>query len=182
MDFLKFLSGSKEKGICDHTGQKLQRGLLPQSELKVGLPGVGTAVSFKRNQPDYQYYCPACRKDLPLSNNSRWESLFNSYRPSVPLRSKPAPSRQKVTPSGTDTSRSGKTSSGYKREPIGSKLRYDILTRDGNRCVKCGAKPDDRTTLHVDHKRPVSLGGTNDPSNLQTLCDKCNLGKGARNG
>jgi 5-methylcytosine-specific restriction endonuclease McrA len=31
--------------------------------------------------------------------------------------------------------------------------------------------------LHVDHIKPRSLGGTNDPDNLQTLCRKCNIGK-----
>ncbi|MGL4943487.1 MAG: HNH endonuclease [Thermoguttaceae bacterium] len=31
--------------------------------------------------------------------------------------------------------------------------------------------------MHVDHIVPRSKGGTNDDDNLQTLCQKCNLGK-----
>jgi hypothetical protein len=31
--------------------------------------------------------------------------------------------------------------------------------------------------LHIDHVRPVSLGGSDDPSNLQLLCARCNLSK-----
>lgn len=34
--------------------------------------------------------------------------------------------------------------------------------------------------LHVDHIRPVSRGGTNDPDNLRLLCPRCNLSRGNR--
>ena len=32
-------------------------------------------------------------------------------------------------------------------------------------------------TLHCDHILPVTQGGTDELSNLQTLCDDCNLAK-----
>lgn len=56
-------------------------------------------------------------------------------------------------------------------------LRYDILKRDGFRCVLCGATARDGVELHVDHIIPVSKGGKTVMSNLRTLCDRCNLGK-----
>lgn len=177
MDLFKFLGNASDANACDHTRQKLQRRLLPKPELKLGLPGVGTAISIKRKQPDYIYHCPACGKDLSLNDNSRWETLYSSYKAPAPQKiSKPG---QRIKSYGSTGKRT--TTSGYKREPIGSKLRYDILTRDKNRCVKCGAKGGENE-LHIDHKKPVSMGGTNDPSNLQTLCSRCNLGKGARIG
>ena len=43
--------------------------------------------------------------------------------------------------------------------------------------MECGASKDDGATLHVDHKVPVSKGGTDELSNLQTLCSDCNLNK-----
>ena len=63
------------------------------------------------------------------------------------------------------------------REKMTLSLRYDILRRDGFRCVLCGATADDGVKLHVDHIIPVSKGGKTVPSNLRTLCDRCNFGK-----
>lgn len=64
------------------------------------------------------------------------------------------------------------------RRQIGLKRRFEILRRDDFRCRTCGASADDGTTLHVDHIHPVAKGGSNDPDNLWTLCQECNLGKG----
>ena len=59
------------------------------------------------------------------------------------------------------------------------KLRYEVLKRDGFKCVLCGATQADGVKLHVDHIFPVSKGGKTVMSNLRTLCERCNLGKGA---
>ena len=63
-----------------------------------------------------------------------------------------------------------------KRKPIPRKLRHFVFNRDGYKCKECGAT-NEETTLHIDHIKPVAKGGTNDPSNLQILCEKCNLAK-----
>lgn len=61
------------------------------------------------------------------------------------------------------------------------RLRYQVLVRDGFRCVLCGASP--ATTLgcelHVDHIVPYSKGGRTVFENLRALCSACNLGKRA---
>lgn len=57
-------------------------------------------------------------------------------------------------------------------------MRYDVLRRDDFRCVKCGRGREDGVKLHVDHIKPVSRGGKSVMSNLQTLCEDCNCGKG----
>jgi 5-methylcytosine-specific restriction endonuclease McrA len=62
--------------------------------------------------------------------------------------------------------------------PISARLRFRILVRDRFRCVYCGAKASDPgVELHVDHVKPRSQGGTNEPSNLATSCRPCNEGK-----
>ena len=57
-------------------------------------------------------------------------------------------------------------------------MRYDILRRDGFKCVRCGRGSADGVKLHVDHIVPVSRGGKSTMDNLQTLCEDCNCGKG----
>ncbi len=68
----------------------------------------------------------------------------------------------------------------YERQLMTDSLRYDIMKRDGFRCVLCGARQADGVRLEVDHIKPVSKGGKTVPSNLRTLCDRCNRGKAAK--
>lgn len=59
-------------------------------------------------------------------------------------------------------------------------LRFEILKRDGFRCVYCGAAPADGVCLEVDHIKPKCDGGTDHPDNLTTSCRDCNGGKSWR--
>jgi len=63
---------------------------------------------------------------------------------------------------------------------ISATTRYHVLKSQNATCQLCGASPrhNPNTKLHVDHIIPLSKGGTSDPTNLQTLCELCNLGKG----
>lgn len=63
---------------------------------------------------------------------------------------------------------------------VGLRLRFKVMQRDHFACRMCGASPakDPSVVLHVDHIVPWSLGGKTTIDNLQTLCSKCNLGKG----
>lgn len=63
------------------------------------------------------------------------------------------------------------------RSLITDSMRYDVLKRDGFRCVLCGMSSADGAILHVDHIIPVSKGGKSEMDNLRTLCERCNLGK-----
>jgi hypothetical protein len=60
-------------------------------------------------------------------------------------------------------------------------IAWRVYQRDGFACVQCGTDGTHAgNDLTVDHITPVSLGGTNDLWNLQTLCRRCNSRKGAR--
>ena len=59
---------------------------------------------------------------------------------------------------------------------VSTRLRFEILKRDGFRCHYCGATAMS-APLHVDHVLATSRGGTDDPGNLITSCQDCNLGK-----
>lgn len=63
-----------------------------------------------------------------------------------------------------------------KREPVGQRLRFTVLKRDGFKCRYCGRKAP-AVVLEVDHIVPVAAGGTNELDNLVTACEDCNGGK-----
>lgn len=63
---------------------------------------------------------------------------------------------------------------------VSVRTRHKVLERDGFRCQDCGASPAMGAVLEVDHTIPVSKGGTNEMSNLRTLCADCNRGKSDR--
>lgn len=60
-----------------------------------------------------------------------------------------------------------------KRRMLPARLRTQVMERDAYRCVRCGSHTD----LEVDHIHPVAHGGTDEFSNLQTLCKPCNAAK-----
>jgi hypothetical protein len=85
-------------------------------------------------------------------------------------------------PEDTKKSQSRTTSDADIRD-IKLGLRWKVFQRDRFRCVKCGASPATDPTceqLHADHILPFSKGGKTVLENLQTLCQRCNLGKGSR--
>lgn len=70
-----------------------------------------------------------------------------------------------------------------RRRPSGNAFaptRRAVLERDGHRCthVEDGQRCPATTDLHVDHRLPLSRGGSDDMGNLTTLCSFHNLRKG----
>lgn len=65
-----------------------------------------------------------------------------------------------------------KKSDGY----VSGTLRYEVLKRAKFRCELCGVSAAVKA-LEVDHILPRNHGGTDDESNLQSLCYSCNAMK-----
>jgi hypothetical protein len=61
------------------------------------------------------------------------------------------------------------------RQPISDHKRFVVLKRDRYKCRICHKAGGE---LEVDHVVPVCQGGSNLLENLQTLCKRCNRGKG----
>ncbi len=57
---------------------------------------------------------------------------------------------------------------GFYRSPFWINLAKEIRTRDNYTCQKCGLHG-----WHVHHIIPKGMGGSDDPSNLETLCEEC---------
>ncbi len=69
------------------------------------------------------------------------------------------------------------------KRSISQRTRAEVLDRDGSTCQMCGKSPgetDDETgrkvRLHMGHIVDKSLGGSDEASNLRTLCSTCNQG------
>lgn len=57
------------------------------------------------------------------------------------------------------------------------KIKQKIFKRDNYSCVICGRGEADGMTIHADHIKPKSLGGTDKLENGQTLCSQHNFFK-----
>lgn len=68
---------------------------------------------------------------------------------------------------------------GKLRSGIPPKLRFEVFRRCEYCCQLCGRTASVDLTLELDHKLPVSQGGTNETENLWVLCFECNRGKSA---
>ncbi len=59
-------------------------------------------------------------------------------------------------------------------------LKNELMRRQSNTCVYCGARRIARS-MDIDHITPIVRGGSNDDSNLQVICRPCNQRKGPMN-
>lgn len=66
-----------------------------------------------------------------------------------------------------------------RRRSFSGTVRRDVYRQCFGRCAYCGRSLR-RHGFHVDHRWPLSKGGTNRRGNLQPLCARCNLRKGDR--
>lgn len=118
-----------------------------------------TKVSVK-----ISYRSPQGRTNLNKSNTYSYDSWKKHYD-IVLERKKNSSTRENIIR--------------VERAKVTPSLRYKILKRDNYICQKCGVTRSDGVILCVDHIVPVSKGGKTVESNLQILCERCNLGKGA---
>jgi hypothetical protein len=66
------------------------------------------------------------------------------------------------------------------KSQVKAKQRARIYERDGWHCQYCGLRITCREEGTCDHVIPVSLGGSNEDSNLRLACRSCNSTKGDR--
>ena len=62
-------------------------------------------------------------------------------------------------------------------------VRRRVWERDGHQCQGpycVGAPPLPLEAVHIDHITPLSKGGTNELTNLRTLCRRCHVLRASR--
>ncbi len=72
-------------------------------------------------------------------------------------------------------SKASRQSRGYGRQ--WERLRKAVLERDGFLCQPCKASGRVKLGNQVDHIKPKAKGGTDDPANLQAICEPCHKTK-----
>ena len=64
------------------------------------------------------------------------------------------------------------------RKYIYKDYRNKLWKKQKGKCARCKKKLDPHN-YHIDHKKPVALGGKTTLSNLQLLCPRCHMEKTA---
>ncbi len=141
------------------------------------LPGLETMVHFVVFGERYirvpREKCDQCESLIKLPCARGHVDQIECYRICYPTVPDPAPWKSRLLSSQPGPA---------PRTPISAKVRRAVFERDHYTCQACGARGDQRgVQLTIDHKKPLKRGGTNEMSNLQTLCSKCNTTKGTKN-
>lgn len=143
----------RQKRIALHVGLRAGAGLME----------IATRICERIGQP------PPADKGIArlVLTNFNLPPQVRSYDPSsYPGYQRPAPRRQL-------------SSEEFYRSPEWRAVRYQALKLHGARCQCCGVTPAHGKVMHVDHIKPRSKFPHLELtlSNLQVLCEDCNMGK-----
>lgn len=134
------------------------------------------AAGLKRYKPDYP--CPkGHHADRYVSTGgcvicARLTVRHNRTKPKVAAYRKAYSKKYKHRFKAYAHNRRAKRK-GSKEQHTGEDV-LAILKRQRSKCVYC---PVTLTKYHVDHRHPLSKGGSNGKCNIQLLCQTCNLRK-----
>lgn len=123
-----------------------------------------------------------CREPLSKFSAHSYKHRFGSWRQALEYfvhnaDQPPSPSANNIEQTEV-ASTSPPKRAGSQRNPSW-RLRFLVNRRDRFTCRACGRSPanENGVVLHVDHIVPWSKGGETTIDNLQTLCERCNIGK-----
>lgn len=64
-----------------------------------------------------------------------------------------------------------------KRKKLTQDERRQVLERQKEKCAICKTKFSVTSVIHLDHKKPLGLGGSDTLRNIQALCPNCHAKK-----
>jgi 5-methylcytosine-specific restriction endonuclease McrA len=162
--------------VCASSDQRRCRGLAPFGQLDADVQRLGDhASSAPRENSRYpnfveigplQKRCSRCGEVRPLG----WYCRKDKGRLTSECRE-----CRRAGKSRRDAVRRSRLKVGHER--VTDEDIRQLGERQGWRCRHCGVSV--RYAYDVDHIRPVSRGGAHSMRNLQLLCRRCNLVKGA---
>lgn len=115
------------------------------------------------------------KHQIPYSHDT-YRRRFGSWKKALILAYNSVPIEDKKSPAEAPPAKARQGITTNEREEISIRKRFLVLKRDQFACAMCG-RSGVGVKLEVDHKVPVSKGGSNSLNNLQTLCFDCNRGK-----
>lgn len=118
----------------------------------------------------------------PTGKKKQWRMIVEFAVDRKIIESLPVTARPEPTPKKPKKTSKAKFHAFYMDKPWRS-LRYEALKVHGAKCQCCGGTPASTgKPMHVDHIKPRSKFPELELtlSNLQVLCEDCNMGKGGR--
>jgi hypothetical protein len=163
----------KCRGIEFHTRK---RGV-PETTIFAEMERIWRTLGHRPSRAEWKAACPIVSYNLIRKRFDGWRNAFAAFiefkretAGDIGLNGTPARALQ------------GNGLNAANNPVVRSGLRMEVLVRDSCTCCICGRNPKTHPglVLHVDHIRPFAKGGKTAKENLQTTCEACNLGKGAK--
>jgi len=160
--------GSLRKA-CELAGLKSQRFMnATDEELLAHVVDLWQQVLEKEGRTPQQRDMKAC--GFPVSNDTI-NRRFGTWRKAL-VRAQASVTEETVV--GLLTAE--RVAAPRKRDALSLRKRFFVLKRDHFTCVRCGASGVG-VRLEVHHRTPFAKGGSDNLSNLETLCYECNRGQ-----
>jgi 5-methylcytosine-specific restriction endonuclease McrA len=146
-----------------------KRARVPDDELFANLETIWRSLGRQPRYRDLDVIPTSANKSLYACRFGTWRKALEAFV----AWANASPETEEFT--ATPKVNLGRRSS---REPS-LRLRFRVMRRDGFKCRQCGRSPatEAGVVLHIDHVLAWATGGETVEENLQTLCDRCNLGK-----
>lgn len=137
----------------------------------------------KRGKFGVRSTCKCCEKQYQQNNQEQIAERMKQYQQANKEQIAEYNKQYRQTPKGkavdkakSHNRRAAKLNNGGKHT---AKEILALFKLQSGKCPYCKTKlsKSGSNKYHVDHVMPLSKGGTNDISNIQLLCPKCNMSK-----
>lgn len=123
---------------------------------------------------------PFCSLECGLAARTRFQSRIDKIVDRIAYLNSELDAEKEVLNHINDSIRN--FDGGFYKTKAWREVRYAAIEKYGRKCAACNRTGEDGVVMHVDHIIPRSKDRTRelDITNLQVLCEDCNLGKGNR--
>ncbi len=183
-DVVRRRFGTFRKGL-EAAGIPFKPNKLPQFTSEECFENLASVWTHYGRSPNYREMFRSPSKIQAKTYVRRWGTWRKAIRAFVQWANAPDQAKESVSAEiearpAPELVQSKPTRAEANCREVRPRLQFQVFKRDHFRCVYCGRSPATHpgVILHADHVRAVKNGGKTTLDNLQTLCERCNLGKG----